>query len=169
MTSSASILTITAFTVERYVAICYPLRAQTMSSLPRALRTIAGVWVAACATALPYPIYTRTYHYLSDPRTGRPLADSLICNIPADRLPEMRVVFQLSTFLLFALPMTVITVLYVLIGVTIRRSTAANGGSNGGGGVGGRRTGNSLPLTSSPRTSGAAQSGRKAVLKMLGT
>ena len=35
MTASASILTIVAFTVERYIAICYPLRAQFYSRLSR--------------------------------------------------------------------------------------------------------------------------------------
>ena len=53
LVSSASVLTITAFTVERYVAICHPLRAQTMSSLRRAVNVIAVVWVVAEGASVP--------------------------------------------------------------------------------------------------------------------
>ncbi|GIY81725.1 pyrokinin-1 receptor [Caerostris darwini] len=35
MSTNASILTITMFTIERYVAICHPFRAQTMSPLAK--------------------------------------------------------------------------------------------------------------------------------------
>lgn len=49
----ASILTITAFTVERYVAICYPLWAHTMSQLPRAITSILIIWLLAAVCAIP--------------------------------------------------------------------------------------------------------------------
>lgn len=145
MTSSASIMTITAFTVERYVAICHPIRSQTMSSLSRAVKIIIIIWISACVAALPYPIHTRTYHYLSV--GDNPIPDSLICNIPSQWLPQMRYVFQTSSFLLFVLPMGLITALYILIGVTLRKSNLARQSSD----------------TSPPQ----AQS-RRTVLKMLG-
>ena len=81
MTSSVSCLTITAFTLERYVAICHPLRAQAMSSLHRAVKTIVFIWIVSCAAALPYPIHTRVFYYINHPGTNEPIADSLICNI----------------------------------------------------------------------------------------
>src|SRR6218665_2503603 len=43
MTSSASILTILAFTVERYMAICHPMKAQTMSNLNRSVKVIVAI------------------------------------------------------------------------------------------------------------------------------
>ena len=46
LTSTASVFTITAFTVERYVAICHPLRAHATSSLPRVVKTIVFIWLA---------------------------------------------------------------------------------------------------------------------------
>jgi len=94
MTSSASILTITAFTIERYLAICHSLRAQATSGLSRAVRVVVVVWVAACLTAIPYPIHTRTYYYMQHPQTGHPLVDSLICTIPGQWMPNMRYAFQ---------------------------------------------------------------------------
>jgi hypothetical protein len=121
--SSASVLTITAFTVERYVAICHPLRAQKVSSPSRAIKTVIVIWVAASFTAIPYPVNTRTYFYVRHPATDMPLADSLVCNIPLEWMPRMKYVIQASTGLLFVLPMCVMTVLYVSIGLTLRRST----------------------------------------------
>ena len=53
MSTNASILTITAFTVERYVAICHPLKAHTMSQLPRAIKTILVIWALSAICAVP--------------------------------------------------------------------------------------------------------------------
>lgn len=49
----ASILTISAFTMERYVAICHPLWAHTMSQLPRAITSIIIIWILAAICAIP--------------------------------------------------------------------------------------------------------------------
>ena len=49
----ASILTISAFTMERYVAICHPLWAHTMSQLPRAITSILIIWIVSAICAIP--------------------------------------------------------------------------------------------------------------------
>lgn len=49
----ASILTISAFTIERYVAICHPLWAHTMSQLPRAITSIVIIWILSAICAIP--------------------------------------------------------------------------------------------------------------------
>lgn len=51
--TNASILTITAFTIERYLAICHPLRAHTMSQLSRAVKVILFVWTLSALAAIP--------------------------------------------------------------------------------------------------------------------
>lgn len=51
--SYASILTITAFTVERYIAICHPLKAHTMAQLSRAIKAILFIWVVATLSSIP--------------------------------------------------------------------------------------------------------------------
>ena len=125
--STASVLTILAFTVERYVAICHPLRAQAVSTPSRAVKTLVALWVGASLSALPYPLHTRTYHYLTDPRQssdGAPLAASLVCNIPLSWMTRMRYVVQASTVLLFVTPLGAMTVLYVLIALALRRRAA---------------------------------------------
>jgi len=127
LTSTASVFTITAFTVERYVAICHPLRAHTTSSLPRVVKTVVLLWVAATVASLPYPLHTRTYYYLSDPETGAPLPDSLVCNIRLEWMPRMCHVIQASTLLLFVVPMCAMIALYVRIALTVRRSGSSPG------------------------------------------
>jgi len=131
LTSTASVFTITAFTVERYVAICHPLRAHTTSSLPRVVKTILLLWLAAVAASLPYPLHTRTYYYLADPATQVPIADSLVCGIRLEWLPRMSYMIQASTLLLFVVPMCAMSVLYVRIALTVRRSatTASSPGT----------------------------------------
>ncbi|GIY79058.1 pyrokinin-1 receptor [Caerostris extrusa] len=50
--TNASILTITAFTVERYLAICHPLKAHTMSRLSRAIKFIIVIWILSALSAI---------------------------------------------------------------------------------------------------------------------
>src|SRR6218665_542601 len=54
--TNSSVLTITAFTVERYLAICHPLRAHTMSKLSRAVKFIVAIWILGflCAAPIAY-------------------------------------------------------------------------------------------------------------------
>jgi len=120
MTSYASILTITAFTVERYVAICHPIKAQTLSNLSRATKTVFFIWVISCSFALPYPIHTRVFPYVTINGTGIP--ESLQCNIPFEWQEGMTYAFQTSTFLFFVFPMALISVMYGLIGYQLRSS-----------------------------------------------
>jgi len=51
--TNASILTITAFTVERYLAICHPLKAHTMPQLVRAVKIILVIWIISAFSSIP--------------------------------------------------------------------------------------------------------------------
>ncbi|VDI37170.1 neuromedin U receptor 1 [Mytilus galloprovincialis] len=149
-TSYASVLTITGFTIERYIAICHPIIGQRVSRQSRAIKCIVIIWIISGLVALPYPIHTRTFYYLKDPRNNRPLPDTLVCNIPIKWHERMIVMFQVSTFAFFFLPMTVITVMYILIGLRLRKTEI---GSTKG------------PINAG--TKNTATRARKAVLKML--
>ncbi|KIH62834.1 7 transmembrane receptor [Ancylostoma duodenale] len=52
-TSYASILVICSFTVERWLAICHPLRSRSSSKVSRAYITIIVMWVVSAVAALP--------------------------------------------------------------------------------------------------------------------
>lgn len=51
--ANATVLTITAFTVERYIAICHPFLTQTMSKLSRAIKFVIAIWILALFLACP--------------------------------------------------------------------------------------------------------------------
>ncbi|XP_071112842.1 pyrokinin-1 receptor-like [Haliotis cracherodii] len=130
MTSYASVLTITAFTVERYVAICRPLQAHRMAGLSRCLRIIISIWVVSILVALPFSIHTRVFHELHHPVTHEPIPESLICNIRTEWRGRMTYMFQISTFLFFVTPVAVIICLYILIGIALRKSHLGRGPSD---------------------------------------
>lgn len=151
----ASILTITAFTVERYVAICHPMRAQTMSSLSRAFKVIVSVWILASLSAIPV-VSQLGLVYVPD-QNQQPIIQSALCSVVAGK--ELEHAFEISTFLFFLTPMTIITVLYALIGVTVKRSTLARAGSDTPSHE--ERRGSSIRLQQQHKA-------RRSVLKMLG-
>lgn len=51
--TNASVLIITAFTVERYIAICHPFLAHVISTLSRVKKIIFGIWIIASLLAVP--------------------------------------------------------------------------------------------------------------------
>jgi len=132
----ASILTITAFTVERYVGICHPMRRRAcfQTSLPswstvastviagrrpsRAVRAIVGIWVTSIVLSGPIVVQYGV-NYVINPATGLPIAESAVCDIRQDRYA--RRAFEVATFLFYCVPMTIIGVLYGLIWMAIRR------------------------------------------------
>ncbi|KAM7384665.1 hypothetical protein PAMA_011832 [Pampus argenteus] len=56
---NASSCSITAFTIERYIAICHPIKAQFLCTLSRAKKIILVVWAFTC-------VYCVMWFYLSD-------------------------------------------------------------------------------------------------------
>ncbi|XP_046988907.1 gastrin/cholecystokinin type B receptor-like [Schistocerca americana] len=109
--SNATVLTITAFTVERYVAICHPFLSHTMSKLSRAVKLIVAVWLLSLACAVPQALHLQI---VGPPGMTR-------CMFREETVHHL---FEISTFLFFVAPMTLITILYALIGLRLRRSSA---------------------------------------------
>lgn len=108
--ANATVLTITSFTVERYLAICHPFLQHTMSKLSRAVRLILIVWVISIGLALPQALQ---FGVITD-KHGNDHC------VPVRILIEHS--FELSTILFFLTPMTLITILYILIGLKLRTS-----------------------------------------------
>lgn len=95
------------------------------------MKIIISIWIISLLVALPYAIHTRIYHAVTAPETNSPVPNSLICNIPfSDLNGFMYYMFQVSTFLFFVGPVTIIIILYILIGIALRRSPLARGASD---------------------------------------
>lgn len=124
--ANATVLTITAFTVERYVAICHPFLSHTLSKLSRAIKFVVAVWIIAMFLAIPQAMSMGIYYErLAD---GRMMNDEYyVCTMKKVIIPHA---FELSTCVFFVAPMSLITVLYILIGLQLHRSTV--GPSRGG-------------------------------------
>lgn len=117
--ANATVLTITAFTVERYVAICHPFLSHTMSKLSRAIKFIIFIWAVAMCLATPQAMSFGIYHErLAD---GTPVEDHYVCAVTRVVIPHA---FEISTCVFFATPMTLIVILYILIGLQLHKSTA---------------------------------------------
>ncbi|CAH1381129.1 unnamed protein product [Tenebrio molitor] len=111
--ANATVLTITAFTVERYLAICHPFLSHTMSKLSRVVRYIIVIWIVALCLAAPQAIqFGVEYELKGGVQYSR-------CTVVSNFFQHA---FEISTFLFFVGPMTLITVLYVLIGIQLRKS-----------------------------------------------
>ncbi|CAG9862663.1 unnamed protein product [Phyllotreta striolata] len=116
---NSSVLVIGAFTAERYLAVCWPFLAHALSDPPRAVRLIAGVWVASAALAVPqaWPL-----------RVELVAGTCRLCVVSNDSYVEP--MFEMSSVVLFVVPMAVITVLYVLIGFRLKSSKGWRGMSS---------------------------------------
>ncbi|CAH0553160.1 unnamed protein product [Brassicogethes aeneus] len=113
MSANATVLTITAFTVERYLAICHPFLTHTMSKLSRAIRYIIAIWLIALGLAVPQAIQ---FGILFEVEHGRRNSYCQVVTTVFDHA------FEISTFVFFVAPMTLITILYILIGIQLRKS-----------------------------------------------
>lgn len=119
--ANATVLTITAFTIERYVAICHPFLSHTMSKLSRAVKFVMAIWLLAMCLAIPQAMSFGIIYAVVD---GTQSEDHSVCNIKRVVIPHA---FEISTFVFFVAPMSLITVLYILIGVQLRRTSNSGG------------------------------------------
>uniref|UniRef100_A0A8D9E4J6 Neuropeptides capa receptor n=1 Tax=Cacopsylla melanoneura TaxID=428564 RepID=A0A8D9E4J6_9HEMI len=150
--SNATVLTITAFTVERYIAICHPFLSHTVSKLSRAIKFIVCIWLMSLCLAVPlatqYSVIPQSSVTVN--HTGVLLDDIesisaaiaasnstfsiscpvvSTCTIRTSTLWEHA--FEVHTCIFFIAPMTLITILYILIGFKLRHSNLLRKGSIG--------------------------------------
>lgn len=111
--TNASVLTITLFTVERYLAICHPFVSQKMSKLSRATKHVVWLWVVALWLALPQAL-----------QFGIRETNGVIMCLQTRIIIEHS--FEISTFVFFLAPMVLISVLYALIGIKLRETSICN-------------------------------------------
>lgn len=114
--SYVSVLTIVAFSMERFLAICYPLHSYAMIGLKRAIRIIASIWLIGLLCASPFAYYRTINYILYPPFTGDEMVESGLC---ATLMPPSGL-YETSTIVFFAIPMLIIFVLYAQMATEIR-------------------------------------------------
>ncbi|NP_001127725.1 neuropeptides capa receptor-like [Bombyx mandarina] len=126
--SYGSVLTIVAFSLERYLAICHPLHLYAMAGLRRALRVVAALWLLSFVAAAPFASYTTVSYHDYPPGSGNSSLESAFCamlEVPSWYL------YELSSLLFFILPGLIILCLYVRMGLRIRSTHTSKPGSPG--------------------------------------
>ncbi|CAH2010781.1 unnamed protein product [Acanthoscelides obtectus] len=103
-----------------YVAICHPFLSHTLSKLSRAIRHIVAIWVMALCLAVPQAM---SFGVVCEVIAGEMHTDHCLCVPKRTVLPHA---FEISTFVFFVAPMSMITVLYILIGVSINYNYSQN-------------------------------------------
>uniref|UniRef100_A0A665X4D9 Neuromedin U receptor 1a n=1 Tax=Echeneis naucrates TaxID=173247 RepID=A0A665X4D9_ECHNA len=121
----ASILNVTALSVERYIAVVHPLRAKYVVTRTHAKRVILTVWGLSMLCAIPntslHGITTLHRPYPSPSGSiNVEIPDSATCTVVKSRW-IYNLIIQVTTFLFFILPMLTISVLYMLIGMQLKR------------------------------------------------
>ncbi|XP_014262594.1 pyrokinin-1 receptor-like [Cimex lectularius] len=121
--ANATVLTITAFTIERYIAICHPFLSHSVSKLSRAVKFVILIWIFALILAIPQAIQFGVVNNVNTDRNGTAISSYAECTMKGKKA-WVEHAFRISTCVFFIFPMTVITCLYVLIGLKLRKSKA---------------------------------------------
>lgn len=114
--TNASILTITAFSVERYLAICHPIRARIMSSLSRAVKFIVGIWIFAALSAIPMAYQIGIVYEIDEFKNEK--MNTAMCHIKR----HVNYSFECSTFVFFIFPGLLMLTIYPLMSFKLMRS-----------------------------------------------
>ena len=104
----ASSMSMTAFTIERYIAICHPLQSHAMCTVKRAKRIIAGLWIFGILYCSPWLGLTVLKH-------ERRLTGVVeLCSIRLER--HQYLAYYMTDLLVFYVaPLFMSAVLYALI------------------------------------------------------
>ncbi|XP_041047935.1 thyrotropin-releasing hormone receptor-like [Carcharodon carcharias] len=154
---NASSCSITAFTVERYIAICHPIKAQSMCTVSRAKKILAFLWVITS-------FYCMLWFFLVDININS--RQNAECGYKVSRNLYLPIYF-IDFTIFYVIPLIVATVLYGLIGRVLFLSPIPAQVETGTEHWKERPGTESNCPQSSSRTNKGAISSRKQVTKML--
>ncbi|XP_055627369.1 growth hormone secretagogue receptor type 1-like [Toxorhynchites rutilus septentrionalis] len=109
--SFLSVWFVVAFTVERFIAVLYPLKRQTMCTVRRAKIVISALTLIGVFISLPVIFFASPQY--------SPAVNETICDMPEKYKDQMTVFNYLDTILVFVVPFTVIVVLNTFTALTV--------------------------------------------------
>ncbi|XP_077414460.1 neuromedin-U receptor 1-like [Vanacampus margaritifer] len=114
----ASILNVTALSVERYFAVVHPLKVKHMTTSAHVKRVVFTLWLLSMLCSMP----NTSLHgiVVLPPRFGREFPRSAICQLVKPKW-MYNLIILISTLVFFILPMLIISILYLLIGLQLHR------------------------------------------------
>lgn len=130
----ASILNVTALSVERYIAVLHPLKTRYLSTNRHVKRVIAVVWLVSMICAVPNTSLHGIFYL------PQRMEESAICTV-LKPVWIYNMIMQITTVCFFFVPMVVISVLYLVMGLHLRGERQRSG-RNLGGNCGNRFHGN---------------------------
>ncbi|XP_037108030.1 neuromedin-U receptor 2 [Syngnathus acus] len=110
----ASILNVTALSVERYIAVVHPLKTRYLTTKRHAKQVIGAVWAASMVCAIPNTSLHGIFYLPGYMR------ESAICTI-LKPVWMYHTLMQITTVCFFFIPMMVISVLYLVMGMHLGR------------------------------------------------
>jgi len=122
--------------------------------LSRAVRLVVVIWLVALGLAVPQAIQFGLLQRKAEDGT-----DVTLCTVTSEQVQHA---FEISTLVFFVAPMTLITVLYALIGLKLRRSRLLHAAKRASVGSGSAERGNDRS------TAGKSGSPQNYVIRMLG-
>ncbi|XP_059185503.1 neuromedin-U receptor 2 [Centropristis striata] len=120
----ASILNVTALSVERYIAVVHPLKTRYLLTNHHAKQVITVVWVVSMTCAIPNTSLHGIF-YLPER-----MEESAICTV-LKPLWIYNMVMQITTVCFYFMPMMVISVLYLVMGLHLWRERQQPSGNLG--------------------------------------
>ncbi|GBP81246.1 Neuropeptides capa receptor [Eumeta japonica] len=135
MTSYCSVLTVVSFSLERYFAICHPIRSHTTRKRPSPVLILCIIWALSTVYAMPLTWKTDIISDVKYPHTNRWLKEADQCNLPSesregDGNDWMNVYFKVTSVIFFVIPMVVLMAVYIQIGMAIRKRGFRNENGN---------------------------------------
>ncbi|XP_043918088.1 cholecystokinin receptor type A [Protopterus annectens] len=113
---SVSTFSLVAISLERYSAICNPLKSRVWQTKSHALKVIAATWFLSFTIMLPYPIYSQLVPFM---KTSNSTGNMCRLVWPSDVIQQSWYIFQL--LILFLIPGVVMMAAYGLISLELYR------------------------------------------------
>ncbi|XP_055686865.1 cysteinyl leukotriene receptor 1 isoform X2 [Lutzomyia longipalpis] len=109
--SFLSVWFVVAFTVERFIAVLYPLKRQTMCTVKRAKIVLCGLTVLGGVHSAPFIMF-------ASPQFSERL-NTTICDVREEYKGHMTIFNYIDTIIVFVVPFTAIVILNSITGFTV--------------------------------------------------